>query len=334
MSATKLPRIAASIVLLRPRVSPKFVTARHGEEDYEVLMMERSDKRGAFRGAMVFPGGVAEDADRSPEWCAMLGLSLMRHRHHLKLTALRELFEETGILLYSPLASLPRETVRAHRERVRKDSGEFLRTCQELSVKPDLDSLKLNQNWVTPAHIPTRFDTFFFMAIASSVTEAEADGLESVRVAWLPPSRWLDLYEKQEVSLLPPQYYQLAILAGSPKLDDVTKLWDSLNEDYVKPWEPRLLGPNDGPGMCYPGDSAYQLESQASPEDMIARHRLYMNPVPKKEGAVAGRGMVSVLGGAVEYELERNVPVAFGQDSWGAKRRGLPVHDVLTSCKL
>ena len=56
-------RRAASVVLLRQRGSAGSFATKQGE-DYEVLMVERSDKKGAFRGAVVFPGGVIEDVDR------------------------------------------------------------------------------------------------------------------------------------------------------------------------------------------------------------------------------------------------------------------------------
>ena len=69
-------RRAASVVLLRPIRSNK----RVGGEDYEVLMVERSDKRGAFRGAVVFPGGVIDECDEQSwyeimrDYCSMLRL--------------------------------------------------------------------------------------------------------------------------------------------------------------------------------------------------------------------------------------------------------------------
>eukprot|EP00747_Dinoflagellata_sp_TGD_P018752 gnl/TRDRNA2_/TRDRNA2_126722_c0_seq1.p1 gnl/TRDRNA2_/TRDRNA2_126722_c0~~gnl/TRDRNA2_/TRDRNA2_126722_c0_seq1.p1 ORF type:complete len:293 (-),score=53.01 gnl/TRDRNA2_/TRDRNA2_126722_c0_seq1:7-885(-) len=259
----KAPRIAASLVLLRPRKN--FTKRPSSKEDYEVLMMERSDKRGAFRGAVVFPGGVVDAADHAEEWAHILAVDQFSRRQQLKLGAVRELFEETGILLSSPPVQLDGKDARAHRERVHSDGYEFLKVCQELGVKPDIGCLTHVHTWVTPSHVPNRFDTSFFLAVAESARGAEADGGETVRVAWLPPSSYLEMYDRQEVSFLPPQYYLLSTLAGTPTLEGIVRLKSAVDESLVHPWQPHVLSKDEGPGMCYPGDASYPVDGPKSP---------------------------------------------------------------------
>jgi len=285
-------------------------------------MVERSDKRGSFKGAVVFPGGVLDPADRSTNWPHCYGLTELTQRQQLKIAAVRETFEEAGILLTRPRVELSKEDARIKRSRVRVNGAEFMTVCQELNAQPDLERLRLVQNWVTPLHVPSRFDTFFFIAVANSARGAEVDGMETVRLAWLPPSVWLDHYERQDVSLLPPQYYLLSTLAGLPQLDDLSELCGAIDEDDIRPWMPVRLSKEEGPGMCYPGDASYPSESPllrsgGDSSNQGARHRLYMKPVSKIEGGVGGRGMESAVGGAVAYELERNVQVPFAGKCWG-----------------
>jgi len=287
--------------------------------------MERSNKKGAFQGAVVFPGGVVETTDHSDNWAEFLGLRGLTRLQVLRLGAIRELFEETGILLSEPAADLSRERARDLRARVQADGEDFLAVCRELGVRPDLNALTFVHHWVTPIQAPARFDTHFFLAIRQSAQGAEADGGETVRVAWLPPSRFLELFQEQEISFLPPQFYLLSTLAGSPSLGAVAQLRDAVREEAVHPWQPHTLSKEmGGPAMCYPGDASYPKDLGSSPlvvsPSAADRHRLYMRPMQKKEGGAGGRG---VIGGAVvTYELERTVPVPFGGESWASARRG------------
>jgi len=290
------------------------------------LMIERSKKRGAFRGAVVFPGGVVDAADQDATWEEYLGTPLTSIQR-LKLGAIRELFEETGILLATPPLHISREDNQRYRERVHAQGHEFVKLCRELQVKPDLDSLKLVQRWVTPLHVPKRFDTFFFVAAVEGAKGAAADGNETTRLAWLPPSQVLAFHDTQDVSLLPPQYYQLATLAAFPQLQAVRQHLATLDEVTVEPWQPHPLSAEEGgPGMCYPGDCAFPsaVPGGAAP---MSRHRLLFRKVAKKDGGAGGKGMPenSVLSGVNSYVLERNVHVPFGAGAWAGKIVEVPL---------
>eukprot|EP00746_Dinoflagellata_sp_MGD_P124777 gnl/MRDRNA2_/MRDRNA2_59404_c0_seq2.p1 gnl/MRDRNA2_/MRDRNA2_59404_c0~~gnl/MRDRNA2_/MRDRNA2_59404_c0_seq2.p1 ORF type:complete len:206 (+),score=28.03 gnl/MRDRNA2_/MRDRNA2_59404_c0_seq2:121-738(+) len=178
----------------------------------------------------------------------------------LKIGAVRELFEETGILLSTPSTNMTPDQARTLRTRVHKNGDEFMKVCHELNVMPDLNSLKFIHHWVTPPMVPTRFNTYFFLAVVQSARGAEADGGETVRVAWLPPSHFIKLFDDQEISFLPPQLYQLSTLAGTPSLDQIMVLSNAVEEDKVHPWQPHFLSEQQGgPAVCYPGDAAYDL---------------------------------------------------------------------------
>jgi len=177
--------------------------------------------------------------------------------------------------------------------------------------------------------MPKRFDTYFFLGVTDSAHAAEADGGETVRLAWMEPSRFLDLYMKQEISLFPPQFYILSTLSGTHKLSDLIAMQQGVQEALVHPWQPEPIKTEDGgKAMAYPGDVKYPEEREQSPFaplplDENSRHRLNIYPVPKIEGGKGGVGMPpkGPLAGTNRYELERTVPVVWGEESWGGGRK-------------
>ena len=218
------------------------------------------------------------------------------------------------------------------RHRVHEDSREWPSVCRELGVTPRVESLTLVHRWITPVAMPKRFDTYFFIAVANedASIEGSADHVETSRLAWNTPRRLLELFARQEVSLLPPQFYLLATLAGSPVLAEVAAMQAAVVEADVVPWLPEPLQSETGLAMAYPGDWAYPKEDRVQTPLVdkvgpLCRHRLHVIPVERKEGGHAGgKGMPTrgILSGVNTYELERNIPVPFGGEAWGAARTG------------
>ena len=144
-------------------------------------------------------------------------------------------------------------------------------------------------------------------------------------MAWMQPSQFLGLHDEQHLSFLPPQYYQLSILAGMQHIAAVKGALEELDEDQVSAWQPVGIEPVEGgTGMCYPGDALYPAELNPSQSPApYDRHRIYMTKQAAKAGSAGGKGMPenTILAGVNKYELERNVPIAFGGESWGGHRR-------------
>src|SRR5579875_2888191 len=90
MPTPPLPRPAASLVLIRD-----------GEGGVEVLVGRRPDTLRAFPGATVFPGGKLEAVDRA--WPGAADDLLLASAY----AALRETFEETGLLIEADGAGAP-----------------------------------------------------------------------------------------------------------------------------------------------------------------------------------------------------------------------------------
>ena len=252
-------REAASLILVAKDESR--LTTSSGKQqsdacDFSVLMLKRSRKSSFLSEKLVFPGGTLDDEDFHESWKSVLESGtepfselesdfrvsgerpalFSRSRgsgRHLsaelasRIAAIRETFEETGILLVRPKAAqLPaggaatKKTAgiptRLHlvpksaalgrwRERVRKDAGNFRRLCEELRVMPNVWALKEWSNWLTPTtkteekppEKPRRFDTIFFICCLDGIVKVSADRKEvySPRVSLLPAS-WLQLLDR------------------------------------------------------------------------------------------------------------------------------------------
>ena len=133
------PRPAATVLLLR------------GTEPWEVLMLRRPGGADFAPGAHVFPGGSVHAGDR------LLGDALRG-------AAVRELFEELGILLARGARGFATE---ADAERIRLRIGHgvsFPTALKESHLQPVVDELVYFARWVTPEQLRRRFDTRFYLA--------------------------------------------------------------------------------------------------------------------------------------------------------------------------
>ncbi|HTX49877.1 MAG TPA: NUDIX domain-containing protein [Caulobacteraceae bacterium] len=173
------PRDAATLIVLR-RDGPKprvLMGRRHGGHDF------MPDK-------WVFPGGRIDPSDfrapvaaeLRPEVAAKLyRTGPARRARALALSAIRETFEETGLLLAKPGSYRP-------------IAGPW-RLFLEQGALPDLSALDFIARAVTPPMVPKRYDARFFMADAERLIslERQADCGELTEIAWIDLSDALAL---------------------------------------------------------------------------------------------------------------------------------------------
>ncbi len=160
-------------------------------------MMVRHHEIEFSSGALVFPGGSVDASDRD---------IIARSELHtggdgsdiaelsFKIAAIRETFEESGILLARPRGS--NELVEAkqaaqiaasHRAALCERKTTFLDVLVEAGVVLALDELVPYARWITPESMPKRFDTWFFLAAAPPEQLGAHDGRESTDSLWLSP---------------------------------------------------------------------------------------------------------------------------------------------------
>jgi 8-oxo-dGTP pyrophosphatase MutT (NUDIX family) len=161
-----------------PRPSATVLLVRAGDP-WELLLMRRPGGADFAPGAYVFPGGSVHSEDA--QW-----------PDEIRAAAVRELFEEVGILLARRGRRFARDAdCRAVRAGV-EGGGSFAGALHARGLAPAYDRLTLMTRWVTPARLSRRFDTRFFLARVPSGQTVKPQEGEVTDWLWIAPRRALD----------------------------------------------------------------------------------------------------------------------------------------------
>lgn len=256
------PRPAATVVLARnaaggppeaTRAEGDAETGAAGSRGFEVLLLRRPDTVRFAAGAYVFPGGVIDDADGDPALLLRLPAA-HREREPAALAAgLRELFEETGILL-ADRAPPPGEAARA-REALLTDRSDFAREAARLELTFRRLEAAYFARWITPEKLTRRYDARFFLARAR---RDEPDLTpEHTEALWIPPARAVAGFRDGSFPMLFPTWKTLDVLA---RFGDLAEALDRLSGRQVRPILARLevrgdrIVPSMPPDPLYDGD--------------------------------------------------------------------------------
>src|SRR3981081_468208 len=183
------PRPASTILLLRDSAAAK------GE--IEVFMMVRHYEIDFSSGALVFPGGSVDKSDQDIIARGELysgGEGLDTASLSFRIAAIRETFEESGILRAPPRGSKglvdakrASEIEAASRTALCEGKTTFLEVLTDNEMVLAVDELVPYAHWITPEGMPKRFDTWFFLAAAPPEQVGAHDGKESTDSIWVPP---------------------------------------------------------------------------------------------------------------------------------------------------
>ncbi len=139
---------------------------RDGAGGLEVFMVVRHHEIDFASGALVFPGGRVEASD-----AVLAGGDAAAA---FRVAAIRETWEECGVLLALPGAPAPAD-------------GEFAAMLAARALVPHIAGLAPFAHWITPEPVPKRYDTHFFLAAAPADQDAVHDGQEAVDSVWIRP---------------------------------------------------------------------------------------------------------------------------------------------------
>jgi 8-oxo-dGTP pyrophosphatase MutT (NUDIX family) len=197
----------------------------------------------AFCGSMVcFPGGRLTKEDCSDAICrrsrgltrdearAILGAHFSPRRAlGLWIAAVRELFEEVGILLATDadgalVTGDPERDARLTQKRLAlaAESATFLSILQSENLVCDLARLSYFSHWQT-ARDPIRFDTRFFLAELPPDQTPPASSREVAHSRWLTPDQALQLFARGELPMIVPTFASLRTLADFDTIESVFK---------------------------------------------------------------------------------------------------------------
>jgi recombination protein RecT len=216
------PVPAATIILMRDTPA-----------GFDVLLLRRHEAAVFAPGAYVFPGGRVDPLDASPSLLAKVdGLTVAGAAARLALpegdppavayylAALREAFEETGILVgverdsaAPPCAADDPSIDRLRRQLMDGHLG-FVEVLESLECRVAGSALAYVAHWITPERSHRRFDTRFFATRVRGSANPVVDSREMTDALWIDPARALGAYARGELPMILPTIRTLERLAG------------------------------------------------------------------------------------------------------------------------
>lgn len=203
------PRDAATVVLMRP-----------GASGPELYLLRRQTSMAFAGGMCVFPGGGVDprDFDHSVAWSgpeptvwAEQLLTSPEMARALVCAAVRETFEESGVLLAGPSASeVVADTTgddwEADRRALEAKELAFTAFLERRGLVLRSDLLGAWAAWCTPEFEPRRFRTWFFVAALPPGQRTRDVSSESSSVTWMPALGACDAVDAHELGMMPPTY--------------------------------------------------------------------------------------------------------------------------------
>jgi 8-oxo-dGTP pyrophosphatase MutT (NUDIX family) len=250
-----------------PRDSATVVLLRDSATGPEVFLLQRSSQSDAFGKAYVFPGGKLDAHDSAAATLDALdtpadALAVRMGEPTLPpalaaglyVAALRELFEEAGVLLSSS-STRPAGVAPA-------DWQTWLASTQ---AHLQASALVPWSRWITPrmaALSKKRFDTRFFLAMAPANQTAIHDNFETTASIWLAPREALQRYYRSEIEMAPPQIMSLAHLARYATAHDALQAARQQPPPCICP---ESFSEDGNVVLCYPGDARHSIPARALP---------------------------------------------------------------------
>lgn len=251
----KTPPCAATVLLLRD-----------GKAGLEVLMITRHANTAFAGGALVFPGGRVDagDADeavlrrcRTVEGADAASMAL-------RVAAIRETYEEVHILLArsSTGDGLLAAAALASLEAQLGGAVEFAGLVATGKIELATDLLVPFAHWITPAGLPKRFDTRFFLAPAPTDQLAAHDGREAVELIWITARKAIAEADAKRYSLMFATRLNLCKLGRSRT---VAEALAAARTDRIVTLCPEIVETADGRKIRIPEGQGYDITEMPLP---------------------------------------------------------------------
>jgi 8-oxo-dGTP pyrophosphatase MutT (NUDIX family) len=218
----------------------------------EILVVERSARMAFAAGAIVFPGGRIDKADRA------LAAALGRPDEAAKVTAIRETIEESAVIAGLADTAEP-ELGRALQDEL-IGGGDFGEVLARHGLAIDFDALVPFARWMPAFKHARRFDTLFFLVRApSGEWLPNPQQGECVAAEWASPSELVDRVERDEASAIFPTKRNLERLANHASLEAALADARSHSLETIIPWIEEIDGE---PHVRIPENRGYPVTSE------------------------------------------------------------------------
>jgi 8-oxo-dGTP pyrophosphatase MutT (NUDIX family) len=264
---------------------------RDGADGLEVFMLQRTLSAAFARGQYVFPGGKVDGDDHADEFepfcdglddaAASAAMGLDHGGLAWLVAAIRECFEEAGVLLARPTGSTAvvrfdeadvEERFNTARHAVHEGERSLIGLCRDENLILLTDRIHLVDHWITPVGERRRFDTRFFVAAAPDAQEPLHDDKETIASRWVRPAEALELWQAGKLQMFPPTVANLRFLGGFESADAAVA--GASEVGIPAPKLPRIILDDDGRvvGVRLPSQEGY--DNTPVPEFVIGGPRV------------------------------------------------------------
>jgi 8-oxo-dGTP pyrophosphatase MutT (NUDIX family) len=253
-----LPRSAATIAVLRD-----------SDQGVEIYLLRRVSTMAFASGMHVFPGGTVDPRDLEhaadwvgdpPEhWARRFGVEEPLARG-LVFAAIRETFEESGVLLAGPapddlVADTSADDWEADRIALVEHRLGFADLLERRGLVARADLVRPWARWITPEFEPRRYDTAFFVAALPDGQRTRHVAGEADAVAWVQPAIALEAVANGAMNVLPPTAALLREISAYETVHDVLAAAD---DRRIVPITPRPVLDSGQPHVVLPGEPGYE----------------------------------------------------------------------------
>lgn len=192
--------------------------------DLQVLLIKRNAKMVFAGGMWVFPGGRVDpgEADDFEPHCEGMNDAEASRIMGMEsgglaywVAAIRENFEEVGLLLGQGRDGSPIDTMKLEGDRDRLNSREanFLQIVRAHGLHLETSGVHYVAHWITPLGGPRRFSARFFVTRPPAGQIAQPDENETVGWDWMAPRKALERFDRGEITMMSPTVRMLRSLA-------------------------------------------------------------------------------------------------------------------------
>lgn len=240
------PKPSSAVILVDP----------YPDGGLKVFLVRRSSANRFMPGRHVFPGGGVEPWDGNDPDSSATRLTC----------ALRELWEETGVILADDgrrASCQPPDALAHARAALQRGEWDLAEATAFLGLEPAPEALFPYARWITPEASPQRYDTIFYAALMPRGQSAFCDGIEASQGLWVTPREALE--GRVPVSLAPPQVRILGELAAFGSL---ARLMEHCRNAALEPILPYLWTGGAHKVVIFPWDRDYTRGHPGEPRDL------------------------------------------------------------------
>jgi 8-oxo-dGTP pyrophosphatase MutT (NUDIX family) len=246
-------KLDAPIQAVEPKPAATVILLRDSAQGVEVLLLKRHRSSGFVPGAYVFPGGRIDEHDADVR--LVEGATIPARGDvaaHFWFGAVREVFEETGVLLaHTPdgtwvADASSNDALEQWRLKMMSNQARLIDMIAAEKLRIVLDDVVYFAHWITPIAEPRRYDTRFFAAALPVGRTIRADEREMVDAIWITPRRALDCFAE---GTLPMVFPTVRTLQDFREFASVEAALTKLQKRDVEPVLPRLVRTETGVGI-------------------------------------------------------------------------------------